>query len=56
MTRPAKNTANMTDWLTAWNVENETSDAWAVHERQPQGIQFTPKVAPSFEAESRGSP
>ena len=24
-------------------------DAWATDERQPQGLQFTPKVAPSFD-------
>ena len=24
-------------------------DAWTADERQPQGLQFTPKVAPSFD-------
>ena len=47
MTRLAKNPAKMTDWPNEWEIENETHDAWADDERQPQGIQFTPKVAPS---------
>ena len=39
----------MTDWPTEWDMEGETNDAWAVDERQNQGIKFTPKVAPSFD-------
>ena len=39
----------MTDWPTEWVMDSETPDAWAVDERQPQGLHFTPKVAPSFD-------
>ena len=37
------------DWPTEWDIEGELNDAWAVAERQPQGLHFTPKVAPSFD-------
>ncbi len=37
------------DWPTEWDIEGELNDAWAVDERQPQGLHFTPKVAPSFD-------
>ena len=43
------------DWPTEWDIEGELNDAWAVDERQPQGLHFTPKVAPSLMAESLGS-
>ena len=39
----------MIDWPTEWDTEGEINDAWAVDERQPQGLHFTPKVAPSFD-------
>ena len=37
------------DWPTEWDIEGELNDAWAVDERQPQGLHFTQKVAPSFD-------
>ena len=37
------------DWPTEWDIEGELNDAWAVDERQPQGLHVTPKVAPSFD-------
>ena len=39
----------MIDWPTEWDTEGELNDAWAVDERQPQGLHFTQKVAPSFD-------
>ena len=39
----------MTDWPTEWDMENDMNDEWAGDERQPQGLQYTPKVAPSFD-------
>ena len=39
----------MIDWPTEWVMEEETNDAWAVDEREPQGLHFTPEVAPSFD-------
>ena len=39
----------MSEWPIEWDTKGETNHAWAVDERQPQGIQFTPKVAPSFD-------
>ena len=39
----------MIDGPTAWDIEGETNDAWAVDERQPQGLHYTPKVPPSFD-------
>ena len=39
----------MTDWPTEWDMDNEINHAWAVDERQHQGLQFTSKVAPSFD-------
>ena len=49
MTYLAKNLVEMTGWLNEWDTENAINDAWAVDERQPQGLQFTPKVAPSID-------
>ena len=43
-----ENPPKMTDWPIELDQENELYDAWATDERQPQGLQFTPKVAPSF--------
>ena len=37
------------DWPPEWDTEGELNDAWAVDERQPQGLHFTPKVAPSLD-------
>ena len=37
----------MIDLPTEWDIEGELNDAWAVDERQPQGLHVTPKVAPS---------
>ena len=31
---------------------NELHEAWVADERQPQGLHFTPKVAPSFDGKS----
>ena len=39
----------MIDWPIVWDMEIEINDAWAVDERQPQGLQYTPKVAPLFD-------
>ena len=39
----------MTDWPDVSGIDNETNYARAVDERQPQGLQVTPKVAPSFD-------
>ena len=39
----------MNDFPTEWDMEEETNDAWAVDERQPQGLHFTQMVAPSFD-------
>ena len=44
-----KSKAETMDWPTEWDTEGELNDAWAVDERQPQGLHFTPKVAPSFD-------
>ena len=41
--------ADMIEWPTEWDTEGELNDAWAVDERQPQGLHVTPKVAPSFD-------
>ena len=47
--QPPASKVEMTDWPTEWDMEGETHDAWAVGERQPRGLHFTPKVAPSFD-------
>ena len=39
----------MNDWPTEWDMEGETHDSWADDESQPQGLQFTQKVAPSLD-------
>ena len=39
----------MTDWPNELDQDSEMFDAWIADERQPQGLQFTPKVAPSFD-------
>ena len=49
MTSPWKDTEEMTDWPTEWDIEGAIQDAWADDERQPRGLHFTPKVAPSFD-------
>ena len=36
----------MIDLPTEWDTEGELNDAWAVDERQPRGLHFTPHVAP----------
>ena len=47
--QPRESKADMTDWPTEWDIDGETNDAWAVDERQLQGLHFIPKVAPSFD-------
>ncbi len=32
----------MTDWPAEWVMQSETNGAWAVDERQLQGLHFTP--------------
>ena len=49
LTRPAQNLAGMADWPIELDQDNEFHDAWVADERQPQGLLFTPKVAPSFD-------
>jgi hypothetical protein len=49
LSNPGKTTGKMIDWPVEWDMENVMHDAWAVDERQPQGLQYTPKVAPSFD-------
>ena len=39
----------MTYWPRELDQDNEMYDAWTAYARQPQGLQFTPKVAPSFD-------
>ena len=39
----------MTDWPHELEQDSEVFDAWTADERQPQGLQFTTKVAPSFD-------
>ena len=39
----------MADWPNELDQDSEMFDAWTADERQPQGLQFTPKVAPSFD-------
>ena len=39
----------ITDLPNEVGQDSEMFDAWAADERQPQGLQFTPKVAPSFD-------
>ena len=43
LTNLGKTTGNMTDWPTGWDMEDDMNDAWAVDERQPQGLQYTPR-------------
>jgi hypothetical protein len=43
----------MTDRLNKWEVDTQTDDAWAVDERQPQGIQFTLRSRHNLTADSR---
>ena len=49
LTNPEETTGEMTDWPIEWCMEQEMNDAWAIDERPTQGLQFTPKVAPSFD-------
>ena len=35
----------MIDWPIDSDMENNMNDAWAVDERQPQVLQYTPKLA-----------
>ena len=44
----------MTDLLNESGTENDIHDAWAVYERQTQGLQFTPKLAPLFDGRFSG--
>ena len=39
----------MADWPNELDQDSEMFGAWAADERRPQGLQFTPKVAPSFD-------
>ena len=49
LTNLGNTTGKMIELPTAWDMDNEIHDAWAVDERQPQGLHFTRKVAPSFD-------
>ena len=51
---PEEDKAETMDWPTEWDIEGELNDEWAVGERQPQGLHFTPKVAPSFDGRMSG--
>ena len=39
----------MADWPNELDQDNELYDAWAADERQPQGFNCVPMVAPSFD-------
>ena len=39
----------MADWPNELDQDSALFDAWAADERQPQGLQFTPEVALSFD-------
>ena len=39
----------MSYWQTELERDTEMHDVWATDERTPQGLQFPPKVAPSFD-------
>ena len=44
-----EDTEDTIGWPTEWDTEGEFNVAWAVDERQPQGLHCTPNVAPSFD-------
>ena len=44
-----ENLREMADWPNELDQNNELYDAWAADERRPQGLQFTPNLAPSFD-------
>ena len=46
---PEEDKAETMDWPTERDIEGELHDVWAIGEREPQGLHFTQKVAPSFD-------
>ena len=44
---PLRESGEMSDWQIESGQDTEMHDVWASDERQPQGLQFTPKVAPA---------
>ena len=43
------NLREMADWPHESDQDSDMFDAWTADERQPQGLQFTPKVALAFD-------
>ena len=43
LTSPWKDPEGMTDWPAEWGIAGEAHDAWAVDERQPQGLHVYPQ-------------